>query len=69
MEGLFIHVLNISITASFLVLAIIFYRLFAKIQSTLVFTINYTDILTKFALLAFIYFKNADFFAFFYFFF
>ncbi len=30
MEGLFIHVLNISITASFLVLAIILYRLFAK---------------------------------------
>ena len=30
MEDLFIHVLNISITASFLVLAIIFYRLFAK---------------------------------------
>jgi len=30
MEYLFIHVLNISITASFLVLAIIFYRLFAK---------------------------------------
>ena len=30
MEDLFIHVMNISITASFLVLAIIFYRLFAK---------------------------------------
>ena len=30
MEGLFIRALNISITASFLVLAIIFYRLFAK---------------------------------------
>ena len=30
MEDLFIHVLNISITASFLVLAIILYRLFAK---------------------------------------
>ena len=30
MEYLFIHVLNISITASFLVLAIILYRLFAK---------------------------------------
>ena len=30
MEDLFIHVLNISITASFLVLAIIIYRLFAK---------------------------------------
>ncbi|MBR2930027.1 MAG: hypothetical protein IKC32_02240 [Clostridia bacterium] len=30
MEGLFIHVLNISITASFLVLAIIIFRLFAK---------------------------------------
>ena len=30
MEYLFIHVLNISIIASFLVLAIIFYRLFAK---------------------------------------
>ena len=30
MEYLFIHVLNISITASFLVLAIIIYRLFAK---------------------------------------
>ena len=30
MEHLFIHVLNISITASFLVLAIIIYRLFAK---------------------------------------
>ena len=30
MEDLFIHVLNISITASFLVLAIFLYRLFAK---------------------------------------
>ena len=30
MEELFIHILNISITASFLVLAIIFYRIFAK---------------------------------------
>lgn len=30
MEDLFIHVLNISITASFLILAIILYRLFAK---------------------------------------
>lgn len=30
MEGLFIHVLNISITASFFVLAIIIYRLLAK---------------------------------------
>ncbi len=30
MDDLFIHVLNISITASFLVLAIILYRLFAK---------------------------------------
>ena len=30
MEDLFIYALNISITASFLVLAIILYRLFAK---------------------------------------
>ena len=39
MEHLFIHVLNISITASFLVLAIILYRLFAKKSPKWVFVL------------------------------
>jgi hypothetical protein len=36
-------------------------RLFAKIQSALVFTMNYIDILTKIALLVPLFCKNADF--------